>query len=308
MSGYSVRMSGYTARMSGYSARMSGYSVRMSGYTARMSVYTVRMSGYSARMSGFISRLMLINMFLNKTLYFPASGLTNSIIKIMPSRVPQADSEFDQYIRNTTEYLLASSSPANWERLGLEQAEMDAWEDFLDEWKIKYPLYTNDATRTKTITQDKNDTKNDFTAHAQPLLDIMAVCRTINNTDRNTLRIPARDTTPTERSKIEDTPTVRLFSEPGGRIRVRCSVAADSSRASMHPMADEIQLRIKIGDPAPASFEDCPSTYSSSSAIFDYQAGGANAGKRIYIYARYRNITNEAHSGEFGTASNIIIE
>jgi hypothetical protein len=147
-----------------------------------------------------------------------------------------------------------------------------------------------------------------FRAFSESLLTRMGTSPDITDLDRTTLRIPARDRTSTQRGKIEEIPVISLISAPGGRIAVSCKVTHDASRASMHPLADAIEVRVKIGDPAPASPADCPEVIFPKKAMFDFQAGSVNAGKRLYMYCRYVNQSNSANSGEFGTAANIIIE
>src|SRR3989304_3628678 len=91
------------------------------------------------------------------------------------TRVPEDDSGFDSYIRTSTTHLLSTMSvPFNYVRLGLTVEEMNAWEVFKNSWVEKYGLYVNENTRTKTITNEKNTIKKDFTEFSEPLLTRMS--------------------------------------------------------------------------------------------------------------------------------------
>jgi hypothetical protein len=225
-----------------------------------------------------------------------------------PTRVPRKNDLFDQYIRNTTSYLLSGTSPVNWQRLGLSQSEMDKWEDYKNKWVDIFPKYTNKGVRTSAITQTKNELKKTFIDYVRPLLTRISSSPNINETDRATLHLRKPDRTLTKRGMIHDVPVAALESHPGGRIKVRCQMEHDSNRASMHKLADAIEMKIKIGDPAPGSPDDCPMNWFSTTAIFNYQVGQVNAGKRIYVFCRYVNLTNPAHNGSFNTSRNVIIQ
>ena len=64
--------------------------------------------------------------------------------------------------------------PVNWKRLGLLQEQFDTWQIFHDNWIAKYLLTQNPATRTATMTAEKNTLKDDFIAFAEAPMNQIA--------------------------------------------------------------------------------------------------------------------------------------
>ena len=75
----------------------------------------------------------------------------------------------------------------------------------------------------------------------------------------------------------------------------------DATRASMHPLADAIEMRYFIGTTPPATAEDAPNNFISKKALFTFEAGSENGGQRLYIFCRYVNFTNQANNGPWTT-------
>jgi len=214
------------------------------------------------------------------------------------ARVPQDDSGFDSYIRTSTTHLLSSMSvPLNYVRLGLTDAEKDAWEAFKNSWVEKYALYVNENTRTKTITNEKNTIKKDFTQFSEPLLTRMSGSANIVEADRLALNLPERDRERTPRAAITTAPDVALTPLEGGQIRQRLRVDADQTKASIHPLADGWKRYMKIGAPAPANHLACPLIDVGSKALSTFDGGVVNDGKKIYAFYQWINISNPANSG-----------
>jgi len=221
-------------------------------------------------------------------------------------RISRTDSKFDIFIRNTTVALLAGS-PTGAVRLGLTTDQSDQWVDYRDQWVVIYPKFTSLSTRTKTVTQDKNQLKADFIEFAQPLLNRIAVNENITTDDRNIFNLPQRDTTPTRRGAITDVPFGSLVGKGGGMMEVRARRESDATRSSKHPLADAVELRYLIlndsttppdegsgGDfPAP---EDCRNSVSSKSALWRVSLGSAARGKTVLGYLRWVNLSNPANN------------
>ena len=119
--------------------------------------------------------------------------------------------------------------------------------------------------------------------------------------DRTALNIPERDSEPTARGKIEVAPDVNITSLAGGFMKIRCRIDEDADRASMHPLADAIEMRYFIGTSAPATAEDAPNSFISKKALFTFEAGSENGGQRLYIFCRYMNLSNQANNGPWTT-------
>lgn len=239
----------------------------------------------------------------------------------MPStdRVPQADSEFDDYINETFDYLNTTPAGAqpNWERLGLTNAEKNQWGTYRTDWNNAYAkVKTNKAQniRNSNDTEAKNQVKEDFTEWvldpAMNKLNRIAASPNITNTDRSTFNIKLRDDVPTARPQITTAPFVDMKAEDGGVVLITCRVESDANRASMQPDADVVEMRYCIVNAQaqpPNGAQDCPSTELSSKSMFRFTPPSGNAGKRLYAYLRWRNNAQPEKSGPWCQVMTIII-
>jgi hypothetical protein len=225
------------------------------------------------------------------------------------TRIPQALPAFDIYIRRVAAFLLAASgATTNGERLGLTSAQNTATDNIRKQWYTgnaaapgAYELHTNDSTKTKATRQQVVNIVKNFTTFFSPLLTLMSVSPALTEGDRLVLNIPARDTTQTRRGLIEDAPTVNVSSQAGGRMKVRCRIDQDASRASMNPLADGIEMKYQVGGTQPANAAACPNSFISKSALFTFDAGDANGGQKFYCFCRYVNLTNPENNGPYGS-------
>lgn len=220
------------------------------------------------------------------------------------TRVSEIDSEFDDYIRNTTN-VLETGTPAGSVRLGLTTPENDAWIAFRDAWIVLYPKYTNISTRTSIITQQKNNLKKDFREFAKIPLKRIDVSPNITEEDRGTFNLPVPDTTPTRRGAITDVPFGSLKGKGGGMLEVRARREVDATRSSKHPLADAVEFRyIVLGSGASLPDEggdiplpdDCPNIVSSKAALWRISLGAAARSKKVIGYLRWVNLTNPANN------------
>ncbi len=229
-------------------------------------------------------------------------------------RVPDAKGPFNAYLTGTTAHLETGTSPnRRGETLGLSTAELDDWIDFRDTWVPLFAKYNDPSQRTKTVTEDVNDTMDGFRLFAEPLLNRMSGSSALTNQDRDILHLPVRDKTPTRRGKIEDTPFVKIEAIGGGQMKFRVRTTEDGSRASMHPLADFLEIKYMIlgfdpsapGTPAspPAPENSIPTAdtaknYSiSKKALFILETGENKVGKFMIAFLRWANASNPANSG-----------
>ena len=200
--------------------------------------------------------------------------------------------------------------PLNWKRLGLLQEQFDAWKNFHDNWIDKYLLTQNSATRTTTVTSEKNTLKNDFIAFAEAPMNVIAASFNLMQTDRDTFNIPQRDRTPTLRAAIADAPFSDLRGRDGCTVKYTHRVTGDASRSSMHPDADGVETKWILLDanaPAPASPAACPNTEFSSKAIHTLDFDIEDAGKRLHSFSRWRNTSEPEKSGPWGQRMTVVL-
>jgi hypothetical protein len=211
--------------------------------------------------------------------------------------IARKDSLFNSYINNTADYLAAGAPATNGVRLGLTPTEVTAWDTRRDSWNTNYALYTDDNTRTKTITDTKNNQKDDFIDFATPLLNRMATSAAITLADRNTLNLKERDTVSTARPAITTAPTVKAKAAAGATINFECRVESDSSRTSRHPDSDAAEVRYIVGTTPPANPAACTRSHISAKARFTLELDIADAGKKLYAFVRWVNLSDASKNG-----------
>lgn len=232
-------------------------------------------------------------------------------------RVPRKDSEFDQYIRNT-QTLLSSGTPTGAERLGLTTTQATDWAGFYTNWIAVYPTYTNPATRTTAITNQKNQIKQDFTAFAELPLKQIEVSPSLTTEDRLTFNLKERDRTPTVRGPITDVPIVGIAALGGGKIQFKVRQTTDSTRASKHPLADGVEVRYLMTearpkDPDPGTPDQIPTVDKaigfnlSPKAMFTIDLGSSFTGLYLVAFVRWVNTTTPANSGPWTVPQLVLI-
>ena len=239
----------------------------------------------------------------------------------MATRVPKKDSEFDPYIRNTTT-VLETGIPLGAVRLGLTVGQGTQWLGFRDQWIAVYPKYTNSATRTTTITNAKNTIKKEFTLFAEKPLKLIEASDNLTADDRGTFKLPERDRTVTRKGKITEMPFASIQSLGAGQMQFRVRTTTDGSRASMHPLADLIEVRYMIGAPDNGNppnpnpnpkdsgiptADKAPYYTVSKKALFILEVGLGNAGKPIIAFVRWANASNAANNGPWSQVTVAII-
>lgn len=224
--------------------------------------------------------------------------------------IDQTLSGFDTYIRTAILYLLevegGVGGQERFKRLGMTQTEMDTAEAYRDQWWTGivatpgiYELHSNEATKNKTTRRGVERIMEEFTPFFSNLLRRMATLA-YTDIDKETLNIPERDAVLTDRGPITNQPIVGVKPLGGGKVSLLTRLEEDSNRASMHPLADAVKIKFKIlppGELPPADADACDRESESTSASFDLDTGSGNAGKIIYGFANYVNITNHDNDG-----------
>jgi hypothetical protein len=225
-------------------------------------------------------------------------------------RIPQDLSGFDEYIRRAVPYINAAGGGGtiNGTRLGLIAGELTDATAFLDQWYTGNPAspgiyerHSNPDTKTQTTRNMVVTLMDDFTEFFSPLLTRMGTSPEITETDRSTLNLAAPDRVPTARGVIDAEPTVKVNSFASARMQIRVTTDADASRASLHPLADAIEMRYQIGGTQPANAPACAGMIVSKKAIFNFDAGVDNEGKKFFGFVRYVNLTDPAKNGPWSS-------
>lgn len=217
--------------------------------------------------------------------------------------IPSGNDEFNVWQTN----LVSVTTPkaTGW---GIPDADFKV---VTDEQELYAPLYlkiSNKGTRTKADIEAYNEVRADY---EKKLRQFVAQWLSSNNLvsdgDRVSLNITVKDGGRTPRPAITTSPSIKLKALEGGRIKFTCRVESDSSRASIHPEADAIEVRYLIGTATPAIPADCPNMTIKSKATFTLNLNLTDAGKKLYCFTRWINTSDENKSGPWNTVSSVVI-
>ena len=200
----------------------------------------------------------------------------------MPKRLPfpGADSELNIYFQTVIKYLTDNDV-----RLLLLSATLVALNAELAIWNDYFPKSQNDSIRTKTITQLKNESRENL------IVLLRAIYRNIpfgvfTTEDRNTFDLPLKK----ERRMLSPIPD----SIPVGTVdvseRLQHSIIFfnDSGSKAKPYLCRGCQIWYKIGEkPTDVSEMQYMATASKSPHLHVY--AGEHAGKPIYYWFRWEN-------------------
>jgi hypothetical protein len=244
----------------------------------------------------------------------------------MPTRgpFPETNDSFNTYFNLVYPYL---NIVTNVTRLGISAVNLGDLTAQKTQWDILFPLSQSAATSTKQNRGERDDLRAEIEDTLRAIYDDIPES-VFNATDRSTLNLPVRDTTHTTRGAITDIPVADGKSVGGGMVQFRVRVTQDATRASRHPLANGIEMKYIIINPAaapasgggsgtptpgtpsggsaaapaaPASADDCQLTHFSPKSIFTVPFGASAAGKTLYCFFRWVNHTTPANSSGWTT-------
>jgi hypothetical protein len=175
----------------------------------------------------------------------------------------------------------------------------------LTDWNNVYPKSVDDNLTTKTLRDQRDDLIPVIENGMREIYADIPESK-LTDADRNTLNLKKRDTVKTPRPKITDVPFMKIRGLEGALMQATCRTASDSTRASMHKDADGIELVYIISGTAPASPNDCTKTVFSSKAKFFIQLDIADAGKKLFGFARWKNNSDNNKIGPYVAVNGMI--
>lgn len=200
--------------------------------------------------------------------------------------------------------------PFNAERLGVLPAQVSEWESRAKAWFMKFEETQDPNKRTSTLVQEKNDLAEAFREFAEPVLNQIAGSPNITEADRAIFNIADASGSRSPRPVITSAPSADLSGMDGCEVMFVHKTQHTASRASMQPDADAVEVRWVLKDldePAPLSPEECPNQHVSTRARFSMAFGVANAGKRLYCYSRWINLSDPHKSGPYDQRQTIVL-
>jgi hypothetical protein len=221
------------------------------------------------------------------------------------SYIPDTDSEFDEFQKNFVTKMVAGAS--TW---AIPGARVTAITTRQIQWNTDYAAGGKEVDRKSSEAVKKTKTRKLYEKEIRDFVqEFITANSLIDDDQRRAMRVTVADTEPTERARIETSPTVRLIAKEGARFIVECRVKSDSTRASKHKDADGVELAYKVApkNQPPETPDDAPDRKISGKARVRLDLAIADAGKSLFVFARWYNKTDEAKNGPWSTVSNKII-
>jgi len=109
------------------------------------------------------------------------------------------------------------------------------------------------------------------------------------------------------RPAITTAPEVELKALGGYRLLIVCRTEGDVTRASVHPDANGVELRYKIGKPLPLNFKETNEFLFSTKARITLPEMPEHEGETISIFARWKNLTDDTRSGPWCNIHSVVI-
>jgi len=228
----------------------------------------------------------------------------------MPLRISLRPTDFNTFINNSDDHLLSNRGGTQvYVLLGLTITNANDWHNKRLFWRdTLYPKYSNADTRTTTVIKNVRDFIKDFRTLANPLLNICAASPNAIQQDATVLNFKIGRKTPTRPTEPISAPMfIKITSKGQGEMRARCRTDEDATRASIPATATSVELRYKVGSPEPQSVNECNSIKVSTRALFNFNVDADESGKKIYLFARWIDNTNEARAGAWGDMISLVI-
>lgn len=217
--------------------------------------------------------------------------------------LPGSFAEFDEWQKNLISKVVAGASTWN-----IPDARVTALTGRQQQWKDDYEAGGKQTDRRHSDTIAMQSTHKLYEKEIRDFVqEFLAKNSLVSNKQRAAMKLTVPDTEPTDRVAIEDRPTVRAEMKGGALLKLEFRVKADSSRPSMHPDADVVELKYQIGGTEPASPDETNKTETFSKAKQSMQLKVGNAGKFFYGFARWRNNSDVSKSGPYSVLIKIII-
>ena len=229
-------------------------------------------------------------------------------------RIPRTITKFHPFINTTTAYLTANSN-ANATRLGLTAAEVTQLIAFNTTDGLYFPNYSNKKLRNTDIVNNLNlNIKNYINFNkTNKILDRIAASPAVTLLDLETFNIhkgALQKTVATHlTSNIADIVVPNIVYLGGGRLRYECRPDQSNNKSHIPAGADHIEVRVKLGDPAPVSADNTDAQWLviSSKAIVVQDFTPANVGKRIYLFFRWIDSKHPQRNGAWTAMMSIVI-
>ncbi len=229
-------------------------------------------------------------------------------------RIPFEILDYHQFINITNAYLTAGGN-ANATRLGITASEVTTWTGFNTVDGQYFPNWSNKKIRTTDMTNNlKANIKNCHNFNkSNKILDRIAASPAATLLNLETFNIHAgsqlKSAPVYHTADITDTVVVNIAYLGGGRLQFNCRPDQTSNRSHIPDGADRLEVRAKVGDPAPVSADNTDAQWlvvsSKATVVEDFTT--ANVGKHVYLFFRWADSKRPQRNGPWSAMMNVVV-
>lgn len=202
--------------------------------------------------------------------------------------IPSSDGDFNAWLQNFVSYISSNTSA-----LGLSAADLTPVADAASDWNTKYAANISAQSAAQSARQAKDDSRNTTEKAVRPLVGRLQSSTAVSDAQRLSLGITVRSTTRTAVGAPQSKPIVQV--DTSQRLRHTISFV-DELTPTSRAKPDGVQgceIRIKIGDPAPAGPEDFKYLATDTRSPYTVEFDAADAGKTAYYVLRWVSTRGE---------------
>jgi hypothetical protein len=220
--------------------------------------------------------------------------------------IPTAEAQFYTWQGNLLSYI--SSRAAAY---GITEAEWTALSALQTDYQTKYAIATTAATRTAATVLAKNQAHDAFVKAIRLILKVHITYNpAVSDDDRKNMVLPVHKTTRTPVPPPTDAVALLLRQLTGNRVEVNFSRVsidiADKEGHEAKPFGVRgVELRWAILPEPPKSHADLVHSEFDTRSPYIFQFDLPDAGKTLYICARWENTTGQ--KGPWNEIKSIII-
>jgi hypothetical protein len=206
--------------------------------------------------------------------------------------VPRDNASFDLFQQNLAKIVVVKG--ASW---SIPIAAVNGFKAASDTYSPLYQAIVHRQNRTTTQVMAHTVGRKVFEKILRQFVnEHLANNSTISLSEKATMLLKQRGSKRHSRPHIDSAPDVEIESMQGARLKIFCRAQGDSSRCSIPKYADAVEIAYSIGTP-PDDVSKAQRTYISRSARFRLDLDWVDGGKVIYLYARWKNLSDDSKSG-----------
>ncbi len=198
-----------------------------------------------------------------------------------------------------------AAAPASW---GLPAPKVTELQAKQTAYLLLYNKITDPNTKTKGAVEQHADGRKTYEKYLRGFVKEFLVNNSaISIEEKISLGINPGTNAGSSRPAIDEEPLLQLRARGALQIVVQVRTETDSTRPSIHPLADGVEIRYTFGSTPPAGVAECREVFFSTKARFKKTMSADVEGKSIYMYARWSNTTDDTKNSGWSQVESVVV-